>query len=266
MIFSTRTKLDARWGLVLSALPFVVMIGIYLGTSYVRHAKNPDDKIVPTLGKLVDGAQRSVTPDKAGKVQLLMDTWASSRRFCIALGIVFLAVPLGVMMGCFPFWEQLLYRFVVFADKIPAIALLPILFIAFGLGELSKVVLMVLGVFPTVCLDAYLRAKSIPEEQFQKAHTLQASGFEICWLVVYPQIFPKMLDTIRLNFKSMMALLLAGEALAASVGLGYRIFVVRRYLAMDIIIPYVIFMTVLLYVADVAFQYWAKRYRWVDRE
>ncbi len=251
---------------MLSALPFVVLLGLYLGTSYVRHVKNPDDKIVPTLGKMVEGAKRSMTPDSSGKVQLLMDTWASTRRFGIALAIIFLAVPLGVMMGCFPFWEQLLYRFVVFTDKIPAIALLPILFIAFGLGELSKIVLMVLGVFPTVCLDAYLRAKAIPEEQFQKAHTLQSSGFEVVWLVVYPQIFPKMLDTIRLNFKSMMALLLAGEALAASVGLGYRIFVVRRYLAMEIIIPYVIFMTVLLYSADVVFQWWAKRYRWVDRE
>ncbi len=266
MIFSTKTKIDARWGLVLSALPFVVLLGLYIATANARHAKNPDDKIVPTVGKLIDGARRSVTPDSSGHVQLLRDSWASARRFGIALSLIFLAVPLGVMMGCFPFWEQLLYRFIVFADKIPAIALLPILFIAFGLGELSKIVLMVLGVFPTVCLDAYLRAKAIPEEQFQKAHTLQSSGFEIVWLVVYPQIFPKMLDTIRLNFKSMMALLLAAEALAANVGLGYRIFVVRRYLAMDIIIPYVIFMTLLLYTADVAFQWWAKRYRWVDRE
>lgn len=266
MLFSTRIRIDVRWSLVLSALPFVVLVGLYLGTAYVRHARNPDDKIVPTLGKLIDGAKRSVTPDKSGKVQLLLDTWASAKRFGIALAIVFLAVPLGVMMGCFPFWESLLYRFVVFTDKIPAIALLPILFIAFGLGELSKVALMVIGVFPTVCLDAYLRAKSIPDEQFQKAQTLEASGFETVWLVVYPQIFPRMLDTIRLNFKSMMALLLAGEALAASVGLGYRIFVVRRYLAMDVIIPYVIFMTVLLYAADVTFQWWAQRYKWVDRE
>ena len=56
-----------------------------------------------------------------------------------------------------------------------------------------------------------------------------------------------MLDTIRLNLKAAMLLLIAGESLAATVGLGYRIFVVRRYVAMDIIIPYVLWMTGLLF-------------------
>jgi NitT/TauT family transport system permease protein len=122
--------------------------------------------------------------------------------------------------------------------------------------------LMLFGVFPTVCLDAYLRAKKVPQEELQTAQTLDASGFETVWLVVFPRIFPEMLDTIRLNFKSMAALLLMGEALAATEGLGYRIFVVRRYMAMDVIIPYVILITLFLYLADFGFQQWVKRFRW----
>ena len=60
--------------------------------------------------------------------------------------------------------------------------------------------------------------------------------------------------------------LIAGESLAASVGLGYRIFVVRRYVAMEIIIPYVIWMTLLLFVADFAVLWWIKfRHRWLDQ-
>jgi NitT/TauT family transport system permease protein len=63
----------------------------------------------------------------------------------------------------------------------------------------------------------------------------------------------------------MILLLIAGESLAASVGLGYRIFVVRRYLAMEIIIPYVLWMTILLFLLDMAFQYWKKwRYPWTQ--
>ena len=63
-----------------------------------------------------------------------------------------------------------------------------------------------------------------------------------------------------------MLLLIAGESLAATVGLGSRIFVVRRYMAMDIIIPYVLWMTVLLFLTDWFLQ-WVirKRYAWLDK-
>ena len=73
---------------------------------------------------------------------------------------------------------------------------------------------------------------------------------EIAVRVVLPGVFPYMLDGIRLNLKAVMLLLIAGESLAATVGLGYRVFVVRRYLAMDIIIPYVLWMTALLFAVD----------------
>jgi len=57
--------------------------------------------------------------------------------------------------------------------------------------------------------------------------------------------------------------LIAGESLAATAGLGYRVFVVRRYLAMDIIIPYVIWLSLLAYAADLGVRNWIRwRYRW----
>jgi NitT/TauT family transport system permease protein len=265
MLFRVDTKLSPWLANGLSALPFIACIALYLVISAVRHAENPADKIVPTPSKIVAGIERSFAVNNE-QIQIVADTIASSIRFFIALAIIFLAIPLGVIMACFPFWEKMLYRFLIFFDKIPAVALLPILFIAFGIGALSIVALIVIGVFPTVALDAYLRAKSIPEEQFQKAQSLGASGFETAWIVFLPQIFPKMLDTIRLNFKSMMGLLLVAETVMADgIGLGYRIFLVKRYLAMDMIIPYVMWMTLLLFIADYAFQFWISRYRWLDK-
>ena len=67
-----------------------------------------------------------------------------------------------------------------------------------------------------------------------------------------------------MNFNRILILfLIAGESLGATVGLGYRIFLVRRYVAMDIIIPYVIWLSLLAYAADVLLREWIKRrYRW----
>jgi NitT/TauT family transport system permease protein len=258
-------SLAVTW--VLSILFFVLLIAAYLTGSYYRHLENPQDKVMPTFSEMLDGLKRSAfEPDRNGDLRLWIDTLASARRFGLAIAVIFLAIPLGVGMGLFPYVEALFYRFLVFFDKIPALSVLPILFIIFGLDELSKIALIVIGVFPTVALDAHLRAKSIPREQIHKAQTLGASEHEIAYRIVLPQIFPKMLDTIRLNLKAMMLLLIAGESLAATVGLGYRIFVVRRYVAMDIIIPYVLWMTALLFLTDWLIQWvMRKRYVWLDK-
>ena len=258
-------RVVTRW--VLSTLLFALLIAGYLTGSYYRHLENPQDNVMPTLSQMLDGVKRSAFErDRNGDLRLWLVTFASACRFGMALGVIGLAIPLGVGMGLFPYVEALFYRFLVFFDKIPALSVLPILFIIFGLDELSKIALIIIGVFPTVALEAYLRAKTIPQEQIHKAHTLGASEHEIAYRIVLPQIFPKMLDTIRLNLKAAMLLLIAGESLAATVGLGYRIFVVRRYVAMDIIIPYVLWMTVLLFLTDWCIQ-WVirRRYAWLDK-
>ena len=254
--------------LLLSFLIFVLCIAAYVTTSYIRHQKNPQDKVVPTLSVMAEGLYRTAfKADRKGEYRLLFDTLISARRFGISVVLLFVGVVLGLNMGVFPYIEVLFYRFVLFFDKVPALALLPILFIIFGLGEVSKIALIVIGVLPTITLDTYLRAKAVPREQLIKGMTLGASDFEITYRIVLPQIFPKVLDTIRLNFKAVMLFLIAGESLAATAGLGYRIFVVRRYIAMDIIIPYVIWMSLLLFAADMLLRFWITRhYPWLDKD
>ncbi|MCK5241059.1 ABC transporter permease subunit [bacterium] len=162
--------------------------------------------------------------DRKGDLRLWVDTLASSWRFLVSLAFLSLAVLLGLLMGTFPYLEILFIKFMTFFDKIPALAVLPILFIIFGLGEVSKIAFIIIGVFPTIALDTFLRAKEVPREQVTKGLTLGASHFEIAFMVILPQILPAVLNTIRLNFKSMILFLIAGESLAATVGLGYRIF------------------------------------------
>ena len=172
---------------------------------------------------------------------------------------------LGLAWGYFHTWRALFYRFLVFFDKIPALSVLPILFIIFGLGELSKIALIIIGVFPTVALRPTYGPRPYHGNKSTRP-TPWGLGARNAYRIVLPQIFPKMLDTIRLNLKAAMLLLIAGESLAATVGLGYRIFVVRRYVAMDIIIPYVLWMTVLLFLTDWFIQWVIRRpYAWLDK-
>ena len=264
-------KINARPGrvgaLILSALPFIALIVVYGVASHVRHEENPDDKLMPSYQKMADGFYRTAAvPDRKGEYRLLVDTVASTRRFAISTALCSVAILVGLLMGVLPYCEKLLLRFALFFDKIPALALLPILFIVFGLGEVSKIALIVIGVFPTIILDTYLRGQAVPQEHITKGLTLGASDMEVAFHIVLPQILPGVLDTIRLNFKAIILFLIAGESLAATAGLGYRIFVVRRYLAMEVIIPYVIWMSVLAFLADLAVRYFIRwRYGWLEQ-
>jgi NitT/TauT family transport system permease protein len=263
------------------------------------HKQNPNDKLVPTPAQMYKRFARSVFQPvieeefdedgelipsdkprtlkeakqqglmwqmlKEGEWQLWKDTRASGYRVFIAMIFIFLGVLLGLYMAMFPYLDKLLYRFILFFDKIPALAVLPILFIIFGLDETAKISLIVIGVAPTIILDTYLRVKEVPREQITKGLTLKASTHEIIYKIVFPQVFPKVLDTIRLNFKAVILFLIAGEALAAEAGLGYRIFVVRRYLDMATIIPYVIWISLLAFLIDFALRVWIKkRFKWIN--
>jgi NitT/TauT family transport system permease protein len=94
--------------------------------------------------------------------------------------------------------------------------------------------------------------KAVPQEQIVKAFTLDANNFDIAYRVVFPQIMPQVINSLRLNLKPMMLFLFAGEIIAASDGLAYRIAIMGRHMGMDIILPYVLWVAFLLYLIDLS--------------
>jgi len=153
--------------------------------------------------------------------------------------------------------------FVAVLSMVPPLALLPILFIVMGLGEASKIALIVIGTSLKLIRDVALRVGDIPREQLIKAQTLGASTAQIASRVVFPQTMPRLLDALRLEIGPAWLFLIAAEAIAADSGLGYRIFLVRRYLSMDVIIPYVVWITFLAFLMDFALRLMQqKAYPW----
>jgi NitT/TauT family transport system permease protein len=67
---------------------------------------------------------------------------------------------------------------------------------------------------------------------------------------VLKQIAPRVLNSIRLNLKAVMLFLFAGEMIASTDGLAYRIALLRRHMGMDVIIPYVLWVALLLFLVD----------------
>jgi len=260
-------KPGRTWTLALSWFLFAAGVIIYFVAAQQRHAANPEDRVMPTVAQMAQGMlDAAVKPaeddqplsdnasltDKLVSSMLWKDTKATARRFIYSMACLVPAVLLGLHMGLFPVIGAFFLRFCLFFDKIVALSLLPILFIAFGIDELSKVMLIVIGVAPTVILDVFNLPRGVPKEQLVKSFTLGAGDFDVAYRVVLKQILPRVLNSIRLNLKAVMLFLFAGEMIASTDGLAYRIALLRRHMGMDVIIPYVLWVALLLFLVDLA--------------
>lgn len=239
--------------LLLGLLPFLLIASLYLIGSAERRAANADDKLLPPPSEMADAIKRAAfEPDRrTGEYVLWVDTGASLRRLALGLGIATAAgLGFGLAIGVLPLVGASLAPLVGILSMIPPMAVLPILFIVFGLGELSKVVLIVIGIAPFLIRDTALAISNLPVEQLVKAQTLGASTWQVAIRVVLPQVMPRLLESVRLSIGPAFLFLISAEAIAAENGLGYRIFLLRRYLAMDTILPYVVWITLLAFVFD----------------
>jgi NitT/TauT family transport system permease protein len=240
---------------ILAVLPFVLLLIAYMAASSQRLAENPDDKLLPSISTMSETMHRLATEEnrRTGEIVLWSDTAASLKRLLTGVVIsMALGLGVGVVTGLIPFVGSSLSPLIRVISMIPPLAVLPVLFIALGVGEISKVVLIVLGIAPFITRDVQQRVEELPSELLIKAQTLGASTWQLMLRVVLPQVIPRLLDATRLALGAAWLFLIASEAIAATEGLGYRIFLVRRFLDMHIILPYVAWITLLAFALDYA--------------
>lgn len=237
----------------LGLVPFVATVIAYAVASHYRRLDNPADKLLPSLPDMGEAFWRMafVADQRSGDYLLWLDTGDSLWRLAAGIGIsTAMALVLGILIGFIPHVRGALAPYVAAFSLIPPITVLPILFIVFGLGETAKVMLIVVGTAPVMIRSLAQAVMDIPRELIIKAETLGASVWQMVLRLVLPQVLPRMITAIRLGLVPAWIFLISAEAIASTSGLGYRIFLVRRYLAMDVILAYVIWITLIAYLVD----------------
>ena len=248
--------------LLLGALPLALLALTYVIAAAARHAENPADKILPLPGAMAAAMAGLIfeADPLSGQYLFWADTLASLWRLGLGLGIATSSTVLvGLVLGTLPPVRATLGPLMTAIAVIPPIALLPILFIVFGLGETAKVALIAIGVTPFMIRDVAGHVAALPREQVIKALTLGANSWGVMVRVALPQALPRLIAAVRLSLGPSWVFLISAEAIAADVGLGYRIFLVRRYLAMDVILPYVAWIALLAVAIDLALSFASRR-------
>jgi NitT/TauT family transport system permease protein len=240
---------------LLAALPFVALAVIYNIGSYERLSVNPADKILPSVTQMMLTMKEYmfVADKRTGDYLFWSDTAISLWRLACGMAIsITISLVVGVAAGFIPWVRALVQPFVAAFSLIPPITILPILFILVGLEEASKITLIAVGTAPLMLRAVALAVEDIPREMIVKAQTLGATTWQMVTRVVLPQVLPKLIIATRFALIPAWIFLISAEAIAAVSGLGYRIFLVRRFLAMDVIIPYVIWITLLAWIMDLS--------------
>ncbi|WP_220182947.1 ABC transporter permease [Sphaerisporangium album] len=166
------------------------------------------------------------------------DLWSDLAASLGRIGLGFLlavliSVPLGFTMGALPWAQALLEPIVGLLRYLPASAFIPLLIIWLGIGEASKVALLVLGVvfFNTLMTADVVRR--VPRRLLEVSATLGAGRPRVAARVVFPYALPGIIDAMRVNAAAAWNFVVVAELIAATSGLGYRITRAQRFLQTD---------------------------------
>ncbi len=140
----------------------------------------------------------------------------------IALSIM-IGVPLGFLMGYFDRVDKVLSPLVYFTYPVPKIALLPIIMLLFGLGEASKLIMIVLIIIFQIIITSRDAVKGIPQEIFRSLQSLGASRMQIFREVIIPASLADVLTATRLALGTAVSILFFTETFGTQYGMGYFI-------------------------------------------
>lgn len=146
-----------------------------------------------------------------------------------------IAVPTGILMGMNDFFRRTLEPFVNFFRFIPAIAFVVFSIIWFGIGEASKIFLILYNAFFTVTVSAEAGVRGVPLNRIRAARSLGADGPQIFFYVILPSTVPYIFAGMRIGIGRSFSTIVAAEMLAATAGIGYLIFSSREFMRTDII-------------------------------
>ncbi len=180
-----------------------------------------DPILLPTPAQVIESLLDMARAGYAG-VPLGTHLAVSLVRVAIAFaGGALLGTAAGLIRARSPVSDALMLVPSEVLRPIPPLGLVPIFILWFGIGELSKILLMLLAVFMIAMVHAQEGARSTPRDLIRAAKMLGASETQIFRHVVLPSALPQIMSGLRLAMGMALSILVAAELLGGDRGLGF---------------------------------------------
>jgi taurine transport system permease protein len=241
--------------LLISGISAAILFGAWLLVTEMGWVK---PLFVPSPLSVFNTFITTATDGFAGAT-LLEHTWVSFLRvfgaFLLATAV---GVPLGLAMGMSRVARGVFDPPIEFYRPIPPLAYLPLMIIWFGIGELSKVLLIFLSILAPLALGTRSGVRSAAIEQIHAAYSMGASRWQVLLHVILPAAMPEILTSMRIGIGFGWTTLVAAEMVAATHGLGYMVLTASQFLQTATVIMGIVIIAAIAYAFDMLM-------RWVER-
>jgi len=263
--FARRTARRDRW---LGLASFAAMLALWIavtGSGLWPPLVNPTFlpsplTVAQTFVKLAQSGYQGHTLAHHFLVSLM--------RFGIAFGIcIVIGVPVGLLMGMHSGVRAVLDPPIETTRPIPKLALLPLFIIWFGIGELSKTIVIIAALFPLISIAAMQAVRGVSIRKVQAALSLGASRSMIFWRVLLPASLPGIFTGIRLAVGIGVTMLVGAEMVATSDGIAWMALTAADFIQTDVVLVGVLVMAALGYSLDLIFRWLERRMvHWAGRD
>jgi sulfonate transport system permease protein len=174
-----------------------------------------------------------------------------------------LGLVLGLLSGTFRTAETLLDTTLQMIRNIPALALIPLVILWFGIDESAKLFLVAIGVFFPIYLNTYHGIRAVDAGLVEMARSYGLKGWPLYREVILPGALPSILVGLRFALGLMWVLLIVAETISAQAGIGYMTMNAREFLQTDVVLVGVLLYALLGKFADLVARGLERRFlRW----
>lgn len=208
---------------VLYALAPLISVAVVVAIWYIGAARG-NSKILPTPTEVVERMIKLWTVPVAN-TSLLGHIGVSLLRMLKGLAIsILIGLPAGILIGWNKLFASTIGIFFEMIRPIPPLAWIPLLVAWFGIGETSKIAMIVLGATVPVLVNSYTAVRMVPELYLEVGKMFNATrNHDILRKIVLPSSLPAIFAGIRNSTSVALISVLGAEMLAADSGLGFLI-------------------------------------------
>lgn len=162
----------------------------------------------------------------------------------------FFGVTAGLLSGALRPVERFYEPLISLTYPVPKIAALPLIFAWFGLGDMSKIIIITVSVFYPIYISALSGAKSVSKVHVWAARNMGASRAQIIWRVLLPTALPQIFNGLRIGLALSFVVMFVAEMVVSSVGLGFLIVFAEQNLRFDIMYVAIVAIGIIGFGAD----------------
>ena len=209
-------------------IPIIIVLAWHFTTTYT----DTPSSILPSISKVKNAFESMVQTG-----QLQEDLRVSFTRVTkgYAYSILFGGI-LGILMGMFPVVKKLFGLITTVIRQIPMIAWVPLVILWCGIGEESKIVVIVIAAFFPIMINTLNGVESTPTGYIEVARLYKLGKIKTFAKVYLPHALPQMLVGLKLGLGVSWMAVVASELIAATAGIGYRMSDARSLMRSDIVI------------------------------